>query len=76
MVSPAIRNAMNTTEVGDLFEKEVYDFFEDQIRSHQFMVLPECCKIHHKKGYYSRQRESSIIFDIAIEVYRPGEASY
>lgn len=36
------------------------------------MFRPDCCKIFRKKGYYSRDREDFIIFDISVEVFMPG----
>lgn len=68
--------SMNTTRVGTAFEKEVFAFFDQLIKKGHFMVMPEGCKLYRQKKYYSRERESDIIFDIAIEVYRPGESTF
>lgn len=67
---------MNTTQVGQAFEKDVLAFFEQLIRDGQFGMIPSGCKVYHQKGYYSRERESNIVFDIAIEVFLPGAAQY
>jgi Zn-dependent peptidase ImmA (M78 family) len=34
------------------------------------------CKVFWKKGYYSRDRQAEIVFDVAIEVYLPGATEY
>jgi hypothetical protein len=67
---------MNTTSKGDAFERRVYDYFRTQIEDEQFHVRSSCCKVFHKKGYYSRDRDSEIEFDVSIEIYLPGATEY
>lgn len=67
---------MNTTEFGDVLEKQVNDYLSKLIAADLYWVRKESCKIFWKKGYYSAQRRSEIIFDIAIEVWMPGASEY
>ena len=67
---------MNSTLVGDAFELKVYELLKAEIDAGNFAAKKECCKIHHRKGYYSKARESPIIFDIAIEIYLPGQSEF
>lgn len=63
---------MNSTAVGDRFEREVFEAFEQMIVSNRFPVRRQSCEIFTKKGYYSNDRKKNIIFDVSIEVYNPG----
>lgn len=67
---------MDTTKKGDELEDKVYELFRDDILNERFWAKKECCKIYQKKGYFSKDREKNIIFDIAIEIFIPGESSY
>lgn len=67
---------MNSTLVGDTFEAKIYEFLNAEIEAGNFCAKKECCRIYPKKGYYSKDRESSIIFDIAIEIYLPGQDEF
>jgi len=67
---------MDTTKKGDELEDKIYELFRDDILSDRFWAKKECCKISQKKGYFSRDREKNIIFDISIEISLPGETSY
>lgn len=67
---------MNTTKKGSIFEEEIYNFFKREIISGQFIATPECCKIFKQKSYFSKDRESNIIFDIAIEISFPNSENY
>ncbi len=67
---------MDTTKKGDELEDKVYELFRDDILDDRFWAKKECCKIYQKKGYFSKDREKNIIFDIAIEISIPGENSY
>jgi len=67
---------MDTTKKGDELENKVYELFRDEILNDRFWAKKECCKIYQKKGYFSKDREKDIIFDIAIEIFLPGESSY
>lgn len=64
---------LNTFAKGDLFEEQVFDFLSKEITEGRFYAFrPECCNIFRKKGYYSRDREDFIIFDVSVEVFLPG----
>ena len=67
---------MNTVEKGDKLEKIIFDIFSDDINNDRFWARKDCCKIFSQKGYYSKDREKDIIFDVSIEIYLPGEKSY
>lgn len=67
---------MNTVKKGDKLEEAIYNLFKSDIDSDKFLAKKEYCKIFKSKGYYSRDREKDIIFDIAIEIYYPGQKTY
>lgn len=67
---------LNTTKKGDIFENEVFIFFENEINANRFYAKKECCKIFAKKGYYSKDRLKDIIFDISIEIYLANQDKY
>ena len=60
---------MNSVQKGDLLEDEIFNLFKDLIDNEQFLVKKSNCKIFQKKGYYSKDREGNIIFDISIEMF-------
>lgn len=57
---------------GESFEIEVKKRLEEELQSGKLGIMPECAKVFHRRGYYSQQRNKSIIVDVAIELYRPG----
>lgn len=67
---------MNTTAKGDSLENDVYEYFAELIATNQFDVKKELCKIYKKKGYYSKDRQKNIIFDVSIEVVSPETNEY
>lgn len=67
---------MNTTKVGDKFENKVFDLFSNELREGRLLFRPENSKIFKKKGYYSRDRDKDIEFDVSIEAYLPGESDW
>jgi hypothetical protein len=67
---------MNTTLKGDLLEGYIFDLFSQQIAAGDFWGNAKNCKIFQKKGYYSKDREKNIIFDVSIEFYLPGSSQY
>jgi len=62
---------MNTKAKGDKLETEVFALLEQELRGGR-LGLSKDAKIFSQKAYYSKDRESDIIFDIAIEVYPEG----
>ncbi len=67
---------MNTFEKGDGFEEEIYQLFRIQIEEDRFWARKEFCQIFRQKGYYSRDRDKEIKFDVSIEITLPGMPSY
>jgi hypothetical protein len=66
----------NSSQVGDELEEIIYSLVQREIRANRTCLKYECCKIFHKKGYFSKDRGADIIFDIAIEVFLPNEDVY
>lgn len=64
---------MDTTKKGDRLEDQAFEVFENQIAEDCFFSKREYCKIFRKKGYYSRDREKNIVFDLSVEVTLPGQ---
>lgn len=67
---------MNSTTKGDNFEAKILELLMRASADGQFIGPPERCVFHRKKGYYSADRKSDIIFDIAVEYYLPGRSAY
>lgn len=67
---------LTTIHKGDALELCIRDFFQSEIDADRFWAKKSCCKVFWKKGYFSRDRESSIIFDVSIEVFLPGQTEY
>jgi Zn-dependent peptidase ImmA (M78 family) len=67
---------MNTTQKGDTLESKIFKLIKKEIAQGRFFVSLDRAKIFSKKGYYSRDREKDIVFDIAVEVYLPGQNTY
>ena len=66
----------NTIKKGDAFEERIFKILESEIENDRYFIKKSWCKIFRKKGYYSHDRKSNIIFDVSIEVTRPGEEQY
>ncbi len=67
---------MNSTAKGNDLELKIFSLFQQEISQDRFFAKKEYCKIFRNKGYYSKDRESNILFDVSIEVYLPGQDSY
>ena len=67
---------MNAVQKGNDLEEKIFKLLKREISRGNFFAHKDNCKIFLKKGYYSRDREKDIIFDIAIEVYLPGQTTY
>jgi hypothetical protein len=57
-----------STTRGSDFEKQVFSYLEEELNAGRLFYIPESSVIYHQKRYHSRDRRSSIVFDIAIEV--------
>ncbi len=60
---------MNTVKVGDEFEKKSYDLIVKAIKNDELGISESSAKLFQKKGYYSRDREKDIFFDLSIEIW-------
>lgn len=65
--------APSTVAIGDALEDRIADLLQSEIDAGNFWAKRECCTLYRKRGYYSSDRESNIVFDIAIEIRLPGE---
>lgn len=65
-------SSISTTDKGTAFENTIYDYFDDCISSGGMPFKKECCTLIKKPKYYSKDRESDIIFDLSVEVRLPG----
>lgn len=67
---------MNTVKKGDKFEHQIYQFFKNTIEKDEFFFKKDLCKIYSQKGYYSKDREKNIKFDVSIEIFLPDQETY
>jgi len=67
---------MNTVEKGDVLELAIFDLLNSVHGLDQLPIRRECCKVYHRKGYYSKDRGSKIIFDVSVEVFVPGAETF
>lgn len=67
---------MNTIKKGDKLEDQTFEVFENQIAEDCFFSKREYCKIFRKKGYYSKDREKDVVFDLSVEVTLPDQDHY
>jgi hypothetical protein len=63
---------MTTTARGEEFEKQIYNDLEQMVLDGRFFARKECCRVFHKKGYFSKDRQKEIVFDVAVEISLPG----
>lgn len=67
---------MSSVQVGNKLEDAIYALFREEIDAGRFFSDKSCCKLYKKKGYYSKDRKSNIIFDVSIELFLPGASDY
>jgi hypothetical protein len=67
---------INSTAIGDTLESRIYALLKNEIETDRFFAKSSCCKLFRKKGYYSKDRNSNIVFDLSIEIYLPGAEEY
>jgi Zn-dependent peptidase ImmA (M78 family) len=67
---------MNTVAKGNNFESLSYDIIETAVKEGKLGIHSDQCKIFKKKGYFSRDRNKDIIFDLSIEVWPPSATNY
>lgn len=63
---------MNTHQKGKDFETRFYNALKKELDRNHLGVHPDSCQIFQQKGYYSKDREKDILFDVSIEVFLPG----
>lgn len=66
----------STTGKGNALELCIRDLFQAEIDADRFWAKKKNCEVFWKKGYFSKDRGTEIIFDVSIEVYLPGEQEY
>lgn len=65
-----------TKEKGDYFENLSYALIKQKVENSELGIIPSQSVVFQQKGYYSRDREDEIIFDISIEVTLTGADKY
>ena len=68
--------AKSSVAKGDSLEIAIQGLLNSEIEAGRFWAKKAHCKVFRKKGYYSRDRESKIIFDVSIEIYLPKATEY
>ncbi|MER3053162.1 ImmA/IrrE family metallo-endopeptidase [Xanthomonas hortorum] len=71
-VSPSI----SSVQKGDTLEDAVYTQVLQDVSAGLYGLNESCCRIFQKKGYYSKDRESNIIFDVSLELWMPGASEW
>lgn len=67
---------MNSTTVGDALEESIFHLFRAEIDAGRFWAKKTCCKVYRRKGYFSKDRNSQIVFDVSIEIFLPGATEF
>lgn len=65
-----------TTGKGNALEEQIHKLFLTELDTDRFWAKKQNCKVFWKKGYFSKDRGTKIIFDISIEIYLPGADEY
>jgi Zn-dependent peptidase ImmA (M78 family) len=67
---------LSSVEKGNFLEKKIHDLLQSEINEGRFFAKKKHCRVFWKKGYFSKDRGSEIIFDVSIEIYLPGAKEY
>ena len=67
---------MTSTAAGNVLEEAIYALFRAEIDAGRFWAKKSNCKLYLKKGYFSKSRNSDIVFDVSIEIFLPGATDY
>lgn len=67
---------MNTVLIGDTFEDKSYYLIDKLIKNDELGIKESLAKVFRKKGYYSKDREKNIFFDLSIEIWPPNAERY
>jgi hypothetical protein len=57
---------------GEAFEIQVRRMLEFDLQEGNLGLAPGNAQIFHRKAYFSKDRGSDIVFDVVVEVRRPG----
>lgn len=60
-----------TSERGNSYERRFMERLSDIIAADEFVASPRASRLFHRKGYYSRDRDSEIITDVSVEAWLP-----
>ena len=66
----------STTKKGNALEHQIRDLFQSEIDEDRFWAKKNNCKVFWRKGYFSKDRGTEIVFDVSIELYLPGAPEY
>lgn len=69
-------SSRSTIGKGNALEQQIRDLFLAELDADRFWAKKQNCKVFWKKGYFSKDRGTEIIFDVSIEVYLPGAQEY
>jgi Zn-dependent peptidase ImmA (M78 family) len=72
----ASRPPRDSRQIGDAFEKRIFEYFNTEIAAGRFWAKEANCRVFSKKGYHSKDRNSKIVFDVSIELYLLGAKEY
>jgi hypothetical protein len=67
---------MNTVKKGDRLEKALFDHLKRELEEDRLPIKSSCSQIFWKKPYFSRDRNSNIVFDISIEISIPSAKEF
>lgn len=55
-----------------LLNNQVMRLLQEHLAAGELGIASDCVRVHHRRGYYSRDRQTNIVVDVSIEVTRPG----
>lgn len=71
-----MKKGVTTYMKGDVLEAKAFETFSQLLNQERLYVQGKLSKIFRKKGYYSKDREANIIFDLSIETTLPGAETF
>ncbi|AEE49977.1 restriction endonuclease [Haliscomenobacter hydrossis] len=67
---------LTTKQKGDYFENLAYAIIKQKLENFELGIIPSQSTVFQQKGYFSRDRDDEIVFDISIEVKLPHSDKY
>src|SRR5690606_6069637 len=67
---------LTSVQKGDAFENTAARIIKDALDAGKLGIYSAQCRMFQKKAYYSKDRESDIVFDLAIEVWPPDATNF